>query len=203
MHIVKLHPAFFREIYYPRQVNNIYFDTPDLAFFNANKYGIAARKKVRIRWYGDTFGHISAPKLEFKLKSGLVGDKWTFPLSAFTVNADLTIETLQQLFQTSQLPEPILQELKSLRPTLLNTYRRTYFLAANQLFRLTFDEQLTYHRINNYFNTFKIQHQTPNHFILELKYALPQDTAANEISQYFPFRMDKSSKYVNGIDFLK
>ena len=36
-------------------------------------------------------------------------------------------------------------------------------------------------------------------FIVELKYLPNDDKIAHKISEKFPFRMDKSSKYVNGI----
>ena len=38
-----------------RIVNNVYFDTPDLAAFEANLWGAPERRKCRLRWYGETF----------------------------------------------------------------------------------------------------------------------------------------------------
>ncbi len=200
---IKLHPAFFREIFYTRQNSNIYFDTPDLQFYFDNKKGIADRKKVRIRWYGDTFGKIQKPKLEYKIKRGLVGDKWSFQLKDFEIGKGFTKKDLLDVFEKSELPKPVLESLQNLSPTLLNTYHRTYFLSLNQTFRLTFDEQMAYYNIHNFSNLFLEKYETKNDFILELKYGLDFDKAANGISKLFPMRLDKSSKYVTGVDFLR
>ena len=44
------------------------------------------------------------------------------------------------------------------------------------------------------------KHQDLRNFILELKYGVAHDNTANHIAQQIPFRLNKSSKYVNGID---
>ena len=199
---VKNHPALFREIYAPRQVNNIYLDTPSLRFYRDNKAGISERKKVRIRWYGDTFGAVAAPKLEYKIKAGLLGKKWTFHLAPFTVDAQFSKALLMDVFKNSNLPAVVLEDLQVLSPALLNRYQRTYFLNVERQFRLTFDEDLQYYRIDRFHNTFSEKHTDENRFILELKYGPEDDGQAELISGRFPFRLDKSSKYVSGIDFI-
>jgi len=199
---IKAHPAFFREIYHPRQVNNIYLDTIGMAFYKANVIGVSERKKVRIRWYGDLLGTIEKPTLEFKIKHGLVGDKWSWKMEEFELNSDFTNTYLQQKFKNSDLPAPILESLQGLQPTLLNSYQRTYFLSADKKYRLTLDEQLEYNQISNNQNLFLHQRSTPNQYILELKYGLNLDHHVDSISGKFPFRLNKSSKYVNGVDFL-
>ncbi|MCR9288233.1 VTC domain-containing protein [Saprospiraceae bacterium] len=200
---IKRHPAFFREIFEPRQINNIYLDTPELQYYFDNQKGIADRKKVRIRWYGDTFGKVEKPKLEFKIKKGLVGDKWTFPLVNFEFEKGFTKAALWEIFFQSNLPKPILASLQNLNLALLNAYERTYFLSLNKIFRLTFDEKLDFYRIGNFNNSFLEKHSLKNDFILELKYGLDYDRSANGISKLFPMRLDKSSKYVTGVDFLR
>ncbi len=64
---IKLHPSYFREAYSQRYINNIYFDTQTLKYYHENERGVSNREKVRIRWYGDTFGAIQNPKLEIKI----------------------------------------------------------------------------------------------------------------------------------------
>ena len=202
LQVIKAHPAFFREIYHPRQVNNIYLDTAKMAFFEANRIGVSERKKVRIRWYGDLLGAIQKPTLEFKIKHGLVGDKWSWKLADFALNTDFTFHYLKDVYRQSNLPDPVREELTTIRPTLLNYYQRTYFLSADGKYRLTLDEQLGYHKIGSNSNTFLHKKVTPNQFIIELKYGLDIDNHVETISSKFPFRLDKSSKYVNGIEFL-
>ena len=200
---IKMHPAFFRETYHARQVNNIYLDTPAFKFYHDNKIGISDRKKVRIRWYDDLFGNINSPKLEYKIKSGLLGTKWTFDIVPMAVNKGFSKKYLSDVLMNSDLPAEIIEDLKMLSPTLINSYQRTYFLSGDQKYRLTFDEQLNYYRADISQNNFSIKQEQRNDFILELKYDENEDRHADNISTLFPFRLDKSSKYVTGIDLTK
>jgi len=199
LYSIKNHPAFFRPIFQPRQINNIYLDDQKLSFFKSNRIGIAKRKKIRIRWYGDLFGKTKRPNLEYKLKDGLLGDKWIFELPEFTIEPGFTNRSLVNLFAAATLPLPIVEDLHPLRPTLLNTYSRSYFLSADRNFRITLDESMAYYRFDYPCAYFKAVHRTPHDFIVELKYLPSEDRLAHKISEKFPFRMDKSSKYVNGI----
>ena len=199
LYYIRKHPAQFREIFYPRQINNIYLDTPLLKFYVNNEIGIADRKKVRIRWYGDTFGEASRPKLEYKIKAGLLGDKWGFDLISFNIKSGFDNTNLIGVFNKSGLQAPILDDLKFLRPALLNTYHRTYFLSADGRFRLTLDEQMRYYRVDHPKSNFIRPVPDPTAFIIELKYVPEEDDGANRIAQHFPYRLNKSSKYVNGI----
>ncbi len=199
---IKNHPAFFKEIFHSRVVNNIYLDTPKLQFYFANKSGVSERKKLRIRWYGETFGAIQRPKLEYKIKSGLLGDKWSFSLCDFNFDKGFEVRSLPEMLRRSELPSPVREDIQNLSPTLLNSYLRTYFLSADGDFRLTLDEQLAYYRIDNYSNGFLFKIFDATKWIVELKYAPENDHRASEISKAFPYRMNKNSKYVNGLDFL-
>ncbi len=197
---IRRHPAMFREIYVPRQVNNIYLDTPNLKFYHDNKSGIAQRKKVRIRWYGDRMGNIENPKLEYKIKNNMVGDKWTFDLPGFDLNDDVYTAKIQLLFAKANLPPPIAEDLARLRPTLLNTYQRTYFLSHNRHFRLTFDEEMHYYGLLQLQQISSAVKEVANQYVIELKYNLDMDDSAQTITHRFPWRIDKNSKYVNGIE---
>ena len=78
--IIKNHPAFFKEIYEERYVNNIYLDTQNLTHYYDNVSGKSQRKKYRIRWYHDLSGEIKHPVLEVKIKNGLLGRKESYVL---------------------------------------------------------------------------------------------------------------------------
>lgn len=201
---IKKNTHLFREVFGLRQVNNIYFDTEGYKDYFENVLGVSDRKKIRIRWYGDTFGDIQKPILEIKIKKGLVGDKWSYKLKQFTLDNSFTNTYIQDVFNTSNLPLPILESLKMVSPTLLNSYKRRYFLSANNKFRITLDFDLLYHKIDKRFNTFNFKKPTPDeNKIVELKYGLDDDTFANIISTQFPFRLNKNSKYVNGVNTIK
>lgn len=198
--MVKCNTAFFREAFHERQVNNIYFDTSEYKYYFDNVDGVAYRQKVRIRWYGETLGAIQTPKLEIKIKNGLVGDKWTFNLGPFLLNNAITKKDLQQLFSNADLPKPIFELVRDLNPTLVNSYTRRYFISANGKFRITLDYEVFYREIKNRMNNFTKLSQSDPFNVVELKYGLEEDRLANEISVQFPFRLSKNSKYVNGVN---
>lgn len=198
--LVLVHKALFRPIHLPRQINNIYFDTHNFTFYSDNVIGKSSRKKVRIRWYGETFALTQKPVLEYKLKTGAVGSKLSFKLKPFNPAEKITAESLRNLIAESEVPEWVKEEFNYLEPKLINSYTRKYFLTDNTLFRLTLDSNLTYINIGKYGVSFN-EKQTDNHsLVVELKYDIDADEQASEIGVGFAFRLSKSSKYVNGID---
>ncbi|MBT4338454.1 MAG: VTC domain-containing protein [Bacteroidetes bacterium] len=198
--IVKYHPAIFSEIFYTRKVNNIYFDTYNLKNYIDNVNGNTERIKVRIRWYGDMFGYIKKPVLELKIKRGLLGKKISTPINSFTLDDKTSIQTIIQHLADSDISN--LVDFQSLMPTLLNQYSRNYYLSSNGKYRITLDTVLKYYAINAYDNTFLDHNTDSDSVILELKYDKESDSSSDIISNYFPFRMTKSSKYVTGIETL-
>ena len=198
---VKANPAFFREIYYQRFVNNIYYDTPDFKFFHDNVDGLANRLKVRVRWYGELYGEILKPVLEFKIKSGHVGRKSFFQLEKFNLNKHFYLLHLKNILDTSNIPEDVKQELKGLHPVLVNRYSRKYYLSADGSYRLTIDSDLSFYTINKFEEEVSKKYR-PDVTIIELKYAADKEKEAEKISSRFNFRLTKSSKYVDGLNHL-
>lgn len=189
LQILKLHPASFRQIFPDRRVTNIYFDTADLNTYQDNVDGNSDRKKYRVRWYDDNPLQISNPKFEIKIKSNQLGDKKTFEVAPFQIDS------------TTQLQNEVLAHCNNciaLRPTLLNTYVRTYLGTSNKKFRITIDRKLGYHSMlnANSFSKFSIVDEA---VVIELKYDEAYDDAAQFIMQHLPFRQTKSSKYVTGM----
>ncbi|MFT4801982.1 MAG: SPX domain protein involved in polyphosphate accumulation [Flavobacteriaceae bacterium] len=200
---IKRNKSLFREVFYQRKVNNIYFDTAGYNDYLDNVLGVSDRKKIRIRWYGDTFGEIVKPVLEIKIKKGIVGDKWSYKLKPFKLDNNFTNKDIQEVFKSSDLPLPILESVKMVTPTLLNSYNRKYYLSADNKYRVTVDFDLLYHKIDTRFNNFNLKPVSDENKIIELKYGLNDDTNANAISTQFPFRLNKNSKYVNGVNTIK
>lgn len=197
--LIRLHPALFSEIHHERHVNNIYFDTPSLYNYEANVWGLAERLKCRVRWYGKIFEAVERPVLELKRKQGLLGRKDCFPLSPFTLNDGFDASPI---FAGAGLPERLQLYLATLRPTLLNRYKRRYFLSADGDHRLTLDSDLKFHRIGGSANRFGEPIECTRRVILELKYDRGKEKGASRIAGHFPIRLTKSSKYVVGIDAL-
>jgi hypothetical protein len=197
--VVKRNSVLFYEIFKQRFINNIYLDTPNLTYFSDNNIGKANREKIRIRWYGDLFGLISRPILEFKIKNGNVGTKLSFPLKSFKLDKDFSIDILKQVFHNSNLPNWVINELNVLEPTLLNRYKRKYFRSFNKDYRLTIDSEVEYINIASRINSLSQRKNEGTDVVVELKYDVEKDNFAHQITNQFPFRMTKNSKYVNGI----
>lgn len=197
--IIRFHPAAFHPIYNPRFINNIYFDTPNFNFYYDNHFGKADRVKVRIRWYGN-FKKAAHPYLEIKKKSGLVGDKEAYRLKPFQILDLFDTRKVMNHLQECDLPSGLKTWLKDLEPKILNRYRRQYFLSGDKQFRMTFDEKIRYFAVEGVKSSLKKCYSDYSGFVLELKYKVDEEHEAGEITRFLPFRIDKNSKYVNGVD---
>ncbi len=200
--IVKLHPAMFSEIYHQRFVNNIYFDSLNLESYFDNIDGSPHKIKFRIRWYGELFGHIEKPVLELKIKNGLSGKKESYQLPSFELDKTFNDLIIANAIDKSDVPEITKMKLKSLEPVLLNRYSRKYFKSAGGDYRITVDTNLDFCTVSNHNNSFLSKLFDDINVILELKYDQKMDDNANYITNYFPFRMTKSSKYVACVNKL-
>lgn len=198
--LVKRHPAMFAEIYPPRYINNIYFDHPLLLNYADNINGAPLRKKARVRWYQDMFGWVDQPRLEFKIKDGLMGTKVSYPFPGFDFQRGVCEIDFRSLMRSSALPPEAVYYLETVEPVLANRYRRWYLATPDRAFRVTLDAELTYYHWRKTNNQFLFRQADRRAIILELKYQQEDDPRANLISGGFPFRMTRSSKYVQGIE---
>lgn len=198
--LIKFHPARFSEIYQTRHINNIYFDTLGMHHYYDNVEGASDRLKVRIRWYGDLMGIIQKPTLEYKIKKGLLGKKKSYALNAFLLDNSFDKLQIEKATDSAMIPLFVRNEILSLKPTLMNSYTRKYFLSADKKFRITIDYKLSYHQINYGRNNFihkSCDHRTT---VLELKYDAAYEPEAKAVSDQFPFTLTKSSKYLQGLE---
>jgi hypothetical protein len=200
--MIKLHPAMFFEAYPPRYINNLYFDSFALKNYFDSVDGFMDRAKIRIRWYGNLFGVIEEPRLERKLKKGLLGRKESYMLSPFLFDVGSKLDTILGVFGDSEIPAQLKLNLNSSEFSLLNRYRRRYYESADRRFRLTVDSEMTFYKLKAFNNNFLNKSLDHTNTIVELKYSPDEDPCAEQISNEFRFRMTKSSKYVDGIDRL-
>jgi hypothetical protein len=83
---------------------------------------------------------------------------------------------------------------------LVNRYLRSYFANPDGQFRVTIDTSLTFYKVNPLVNRFLVRDINHHAVILELKYDRDYEDLAERISNAFPFRVTRSSKYVEGVD---
>lgn len=184
------HPAGFRKVYPDRQVNNVYFDTPDWRTFYENLAGISERTKYRLRWYGVPADGIEDAQFELKKKENLLGTKIIHPITG-TVRWE----------NIPSLPGSIpLLRANALFPTLVNTYERSYYQSADGCFRLTIDQKI---QCDNYDTGQRIKRSFSEKLqVVELKYARNDDNRLDEFTQYWPLRLLRFSKYVSGMQLV-
>lgn len=188
---VRQHPASFRTLFPDRQINNIYFDTPDLSGFNQNVAGVPQRRKHRMRWYGTVQNKLNRPTFEIKIKDGELGYKESQKLD------DCNWSQLQTVFSTI----PQLKYLP-LRPVLVNAYQRSYWGTSDSRFRITIDHALQFAPFE-WGRPARHFHSLLDHaIVMELKYDAADDDAVQDIIEHLPFRQTKNSKYTTGINLI-
>lgn len=197
MPLLLIHSSFnFREIFSERIVNNIYFDTPLLKFYHENVQGVPDRKKIRLRWY-NSYNQNTGYRLEIKRKNGLVGAKDVF-------NIFMTPDEVAEhgIVNCENLHTDIRLELSQTRPSLLNYYKRKYFLSDDGKFRITIDYDIHYLNPTGFNTGDRINSigEKDNESILELKYAHDNDEAAEAVTNQLQLRLSKKSKYVSGVE---
>lgn len=203
-HEVLVHPAVFSEIHQERKVNNIYFDTPGLENFYDNVEGRSERLKVRLRWYGAlSQTSIERPVLEFKIKKGALGRKELYPIKPFAMANGKWMEGVYEALKASDLPARVLNIVAPMRPILVNTYRRRYFMSFDGKCRATVDTDMQYFRPDPVHEELLGRWKDHHNIVLELKYAFVEDNeSTRSVANAFPFRVTKNSKYVNGVEAL-
>ena len=196
---VRLHKARFSPLYEPRWINNIYFDTYDFDNYFTSYEGIAKRAKVRIRWYGELCGEIKHPVLELKIKNNWYVKKLLFPMPSFELGEQLNADDVEAALRKTEIPEALKINILSQKPMLLNRYNRKYFQSFDKAFRLTLDEEMKFYRILGRKSNLLFRRFDDISTVLELKYKPEDDDMARTITNAFPFRMTKSSKYLDGM----
>lgn len=199
---IRLHPEGFRVAHPPRTVNSLYLDTLDLDSLNANLFGVSARQKLRLRWYGETPPDSPPPVvpiLELKYKKNMLGGKNRFPLPVAIDLAQPWSDTLKLLYE--HVP-PDWQSLLNAtsRPTLLNRYRREYYVTPDNAIRATLDfDQRAYDQRLALRPNLHASLTIDDFVVIEIKAGREHEERLQELAGHFPLRRSRNSKYVNGV----
>jgi len=196
---VNLHPDAFIEAYPPRQVNSLYFDTREIDCLTDNLIGTGQRRKLRFRWYGDSYSAVRGA-LELKHKSNQLGWKERYPIP-FTY--DLTTMSWNALLEHMQehVHGPFSVWLSSLnQPVLINSYIREYYETMDRHVRVTIDyDQVAYEQIVHLTPNLAIKASLPDHVVVEVKADATQHRRVSNVLSSFPLQVSRNSKYVNGL----
>lgn len=196
--LIKQHPLCFKEVFYPRWINNIYLESLEKKSFHQNVRGDQKREKTRIRWYGDFFQKFKG-NIEIKTKNGMVGDKIVLPLNEIDFEHGYCVNALMNSIRESGLDYKNSLYFLNESPIIANRYRRKYFLSHNKKVRLTLDSNLLSGPITKFSNKniFKSKYIEN---IVELKYKKEDSHHLHNFTVFFPFLVTKNSKYVNAVE---
>ncbi len=205
--LIKVNSYFFKEIYYRRQINNIYFDTHRLQAYHDNVEGSSNRVKFRIRWYEDLLTTVKKANLEIKVRQGYLGKKFLFPVSSFNSKKVFPQKILFSKDAQFGRFKTMNKKVSLLEPSLINSYQRQYFQSVDGKYRLTVDSDVSF--LDPRSVSMATLFHDPSSFvytlpgsILEMKYDRKFDAEAEQVLRKMPFRLTKSSKYVMGVEFI-
>ncbi len=199
---LRLHPAGFSVLYPARQVNSVYFDTPDLTCLQQNLAGLASRSKLRLRWYGRNLARVEGT-LELKHKRGLLGYK---PSCKVPVVLNLHRQRWSEVVRLldRHIPAEWRNYLRiACLPIIVNSYQREYFVSADRLVRLTVDrDQKVYDQRRSARPNLRWRTPVAERLIVELKGAAEQRGRLADIASAFPNRIERCSKYVDAVQAI-
>ncbi len=198
---IRLHPAGFRTAYPPRRVNNVYFDTHDLASYRENLAGGSRRDKLRLRWYGDGAG-ADASVLEVKHRRNQLGWKTLFRLGA--IDLETTTWAALRRGLRAQLPAEGRFWLDSHPlPVLINRYRRQYFEHPERPVRVTLDwQQVVFDQRYSTRPNLTKRANLPDSIVVEVKFGRADRRLGTQVIQGIPIRVSRNSKYMIGVQAI-
>jgi hypothetical protein len=198
--LLQQHGETFRVHHASRQVNSIYFDTPNLGCYRANLLGDTNRHKLRLRWYGESANsEVSTAQLELKRKRNMLGDKKLFLLPD---PIDLS-QTWRQLRQSllAQTPAPWhIQVNEASQAVTVTQYWREYWVSADGQIRVTLDYKQRAYDQQGYFRP-NLRHALviPDTLVIEIKADPIHSDRLEEIAGILPLQRTRHSKYVNSV----
>lgn len=192
---LELLSSALRELHPERTVQSVYLDTPDGQALADNLAGIAARQKLRVRWYGEAVAGVVA-QLECKRRHGVLGDK---PL--FEVAGRLDVEGVSRRDFLAALRERVPATARGLlsgqEPVQWIWYRREYFGSADGRLRVTLDRDLGAADLR--FGAMVSRRRPtplPELVVVEVKAAAGHEAEVQKWLQEVPLRPSRCSKFV-------
>lgn len=163
------------ELYEPRRINSIYFDTGNLNMFFDSEEGTLPRKKIRVRWYNDE------QNFTFEKKISSIEGRFK------------TTKTLEHINECGEIFNEQYFDPKYgiVKPTLNVSYYRSYFSFRSM--RITFDDKITYKTKKT---DFKRVHHDPER-VIEIK--IPANCPDDYIENQIPFATSRFSKFSRGL----
>jgi SPX domain protein involved in polyphosphate accumulation len=197
---IRSHSMGFERLFPTRWINNIYFDTPNLTCFYTSMSGAAQRLKLRLRWYGDSVG-AEGGALEWKWRRSALGRKWVAPVEWEGNLEKHRWSALRYRFRDGLAVKQRASFDALALPTLLNRYRREYWISRDGSVRLTVDDQLSFIPQRSSLAP-QMRGSVPwaRLRVIELKAPAASIQSVREAARGFPYRPARFSKYTAGME---
>ncbi|MDF1798723.1 MAG: VTC domain-containing protein [Planctomycetota bacterium] len=197
MHM-RLDRSAIRQLYPPRRIQSVYFDTHTGQALEENLAGISHREKVRLRWYGSETLGVQAT-LERKVRENMLGWK-----ELLKIAAPVDVEGVpRRAFRDALRPHltAAWNDLmaKDMLPVQWVVYDREYYAteAATGPIRITIDRALrTYDQRNRRSLSSRFRSPVPDVMIVEAKCADSEHAELKQLMDRFPMQIDRCSKFV-------
>ena len=193
----------FKEVFYKREVNSLYFDSHDHFCYEENLSGVSKRCKARLRWYKDIDLLSSKVTFEMQVKSNSFGNKLSHQFNFKDLN--ITSSSHDLIIQLRNLlPNDILPYFDTFtEPSLLVSYQREYYEDFQKKVRVTLDDEIMFSKpsYENLFSIHSNQKVIMNHGVLEVK--IENASEAEWKKMFFSnnlIRAGRHSKYAIGIN---
>jgi len=187
-----------RQLYPPRRIQSIYFDTHDNQALEENLAGISHREKVRFRWYGEHATGVRGT-LERKVRENMLGWK-----DLLKIDEEVDVEGTPRRDFTKWLRGHLTPAwddvpMRDQQPVQWISYQREYFAneAATGPIRITIDRDLrTWDQRYRRNISRSYRSPTPDVMIVEAKCQAADYPALKELIERFPMQVDRCSKFV-------
>jgi len=193
-------------------VRSIYFDSSNFDYYHEKIDGIKIRKKLRIRSY-DNQSDNNLVFLEIKNKYDNFIGKNRAPILFHDLGKLLNTNDIETYALTNNGYSNSIQDggkfffhihKSGLKPTILIVYEReAFFSKFDNSLRITFDKNIRFYdhpQIDSLYRDEDLEHATPNHFVLELKFNNGYPRWLQEIIEEFNLVRRSVSKYTICID---
>ena len=172
----------FREIYKPREILSIYFDTKYNQTYHDSNEGIVPRSKLRLR----TYDFKSLKKNEFNIE-----------IKKSINHGRLKSSKILNNFEKSLNLGIFLKNYGFCYPKIIIKYNRSYYRYKN--IRLTLDKNIKFENFTKGLNNSMVS-KTSDLIVAEIKYSSEGDLI--ELFHKLPFEKTRFSKYCIGLETL-
>ena len=191
---VRLNAGGFVRAFPARRVNNVYFDTPDLATYRENLSGTSRRTKLRLRWYGDT-NRPDTAAIELKHRRNHLGWKSIYRLGPLDLE-NASWSALRRRIREQLTDEGRLWFDAHREPVMMNRYDRQYYERPERDVRITLDRrQAVFDQRRQPRPNQTRPANLPDTLVVEVKFAPGDRSIGNWVLQGIPIRVSRNSKY--------